>query len=204
MAEGDIFGLVVVFSNTVSQEELSFTLSGIQEGLIAPSMSAMGDDVKAWWDTDLNGVGSAQKNVHPTEVALERVTLRRLKPLEPLEQSYTTGLPIAGASTGDPLPPQSAPLISLRTNLIGKSYRGRVYLPPMDETETDASGELASSQATLMKGQFQELLDSLATDAFVPAVYSRLLDLATEVTSLKVDRRLRTQRRRTNRDPVYV
>lgn len=204
MAEGDIFRIVVVFGNTVSNEECSITLSGIQEGLIAPSMSAMGDDVKAWWDTDLAGGTSKEKGRHAAAITLERVTLRRIKPLEPLEQQYLTGLPIAGAALGDPLPPATATLISLRTVKIGKSYRGRVYLPPFDEGQGGVTGELSQLQADLVHDQWQAFLDSLATDAFVPAVYSRKLDTADEIVLSKVDRRYRSQRRRADSSPLYA
>jgi hypothetical protein len=203
MPDGDIFRVVVVFSNSVSNENLSFTLAGIQDGAIAPSISAIGDDVKDWWNTDLAGVGTAQKQRHTAEIALERVTLRRIKPVEPLELQYTTGLPIVGADAGDPTPPQTAALVSLRTANIGKSYRGRVFLPPIAVGDLTATLEMASAFAVGLGNQFETFLNTLAVDAFIPAVYSKKLDIATEVKSIKVDRRLRTQRRRTNRSTMY-
>lgn len=51
---------------------------------------------------------------------------------------------INGADTGDPLPWQCAGVISWRTALAGKSYRGRTYIP--GPSEGDTLGGLVTAQ----------------------------------------------------------
>ena len=48
----------------------------------------------------------------------------------------------AGTIAGDPLPTQTALLISLKTPLSGRSFRGRVYLPFWPEGSNDILGEV--------------------------------------------------------------
>lgn len=202
MPSGDIFLARIVFSNAATGEELSIGIHGAQDGAVAPSINAIGDDVKEWWLND-HGGGAGERVHYSADVALERVTLRRVKPVEPIEFSYTTGLPSAGTDVGNSMQPMSAILVSLRTASIGRSYRGRVYLPPIAEDEAGAAINLPDALADDIRDQFQGLLDLLGGDQFIPVVYSRTLDVGTEITQVKVDRRVRTQRRRTVRAPMY-
>lgn len=203
MAAGDLYQIVVSFTNADTAKDLSFTLSGKQPGLVAPSMTAVGDDVKDWWNTSLSS-GAAAKSRSGEKIALASVTLRRVLPLEPTIQSYTTGLPIVGASATEEYTAQAAPIVSLRTANIGKSYRGRVFLPPVAEGFVGTSARLNAGEAADIAQQFQDLLDSLAVDAFTPVIWSRKLGIGTEVTAVFVDEWLRTQRRRQARTAVYV
>lgn len=203
MAAGDLYQLVVAFANQNTGKGLSFTLAGEQPGILAPSMTALGDDIKTWWNAG-GGGGAAVKSYCAAAIELTEVTLRRVKPLEPLIQSYTDGLPIAGTDATDPYSGQVGPLVTLRTANIGKSYRGRVYLPPVAEDKVSANASLSAADAEDLAESFSDMLAALAADQFTPVVWSRVLDLGTVITDIFVDRILRTQRRRQDRAPVYV
>lgn len=49
--------------------------------------------------------------------------------------NYATGLPSAGTQTGDSLPNNCALVITKRTLLRGRSYRGRIYHPGIPEAQ---------------------------------------------------------------------
>lgn len=203
MAAGDVYRLKIYWTNGNTGESESTHIDGVQAGAAAPTMSALGDDVKDWWNIALGGF-SAEKSRHPAAVTLDRVTLQRIKPLEAVIQQYTTGLPIAGTSGGDALPPQDSCIVSLRTNLIGRRHRGRSYLPPMTETQVTSNGSIDSTVAQAVADQYEAFLDTLFADEFTPSVYSKVADSAQAITSIKVDRIMRTQRRRSTRGSVYI
>lgn len=213
MAIGDVSRVVAVFTDGTTGKEQTTGFHIEHTAVTAPSMTAIGADVVDWWNTDLAGAGSAQKNFHPNDIALTRVEMRRVDPLEPVVQTYAVGLPITGVETVDPLPASSAILVSLRTPNIGRRYRGRCYLPRFSEAELDTSGGLTAADALLVANQFRTLIATIAVDAAKVIVYSpedldatppRSGTIKTDVTEVFVDRRARTQRRRSLRTPVYV
>lgn len=174
-----------------------------QQTSLAISIGQTGDIVKAWWNDSGPG-SSAQKVNHSDALALDAVTLRRIYPIEPVEQLYTTGLPIMGTVTTLGNQPQDAILVSLRTPFIGRSYRGRNYLPPPADTKLAGPGQLTSGVAQDIATQFNDMIISEFAALDHPVVvWSPLLSVPSEVTTLKVDRFIRTQRRRQDNTPLY-
>lgn len=202
MGAGDVFRVGIGFTNALSGKGSSFSMYGRQAGAFAPDITSIGDDVKAWWTTGTGG--NPEKNAHGDSIALARVTLRRIKPLEPVELEYTSGLPIAGSS-GDTNPPEEvALLISLRTANIGRSYRGRVYLPGVKQSSyDDDTGRWKAAEVNTILDNFVGLQGALNADRLVAVVWSPKLQLATDVSSIKADLIPRSQRRRNKRVPEY-
>lgn len=201
MAVGDLHMIKILFTSSLSGETLSTSIVVRQDDVVAPAIATVGDDVKDWWNVALGGA-AAHKSFCAPSVSLSEVQLRRVVPVEPVIQSYTTGLPIAGTAAGQSLPPSSAVVASLRTAKIGKRYRGRMYLPPV--TETDSDGNLLSATANTMRDQLAAFGATLVVDSMTPVVYSRVLGTGEPITAYWIDARLRDQRRRSNRTPVYT
>lgn len=79
-------------------------------------------------------------------VILESISLRDFgQPNQPVFTS--TGTPLAGGGTGDPLPLSVASVVTLRTALAGRSFRGRTYLTGFTEAANDATGRIVSTAA---------------------------------------------------------
>lgn len=79
-------------------------------------------------------------------VIFESISLRNFgTPNQPVFTS--TGTPLSGGGTGDPLPLSVASCVTLRTALAGKHFRGRVYLAGMTEAANDATGRQSSTSA---------------------------------------------------------
>jgi len=207
MASGETYKISLEFSDSVTSKSYFPGFYVKQTTLTGFDVSDVGALVKEWWDVGRLDP-DPQKQWHAANIALESVRLRKIDPLEPLETAYTSGLPIAGSATGASYSASSAILFSLRTDFIGRSYRGRLFLPTPSESNCQ-NGILADADALDMADEFVALIGDLATtgagsaaDAQV-SVWSPKLAIATEVTHVKVDTRLRSQRRRQLRAPAY-
>lgn len=73
----------------------------------------------------------------------------------------STGAASAGSAVGNPLPPEVAFCVTLRTNLAGRSNRGRVYLPGFNDTALAAGGVLAATGVGHAQAFVQAVSDAL-------------------------------------------
>lgn len=117
-----------------------------------------------------------------------------------IEAAGATG---AGPATSafSQLPAECAICVSLGTETAGKSYRGRVYLPPPSTASLSTAGTIATATVNAIKSSFDEWLRAAGGNALQVAdldlcVYSRTLDVATLVTSTRVNNTWDSQRGR--------
>lgn len=207
MADNDVYKVTLAFSNSDSGKQYFPGFYIQQQGAVGFDVTDVGAEVKDWWNVD-GAAGPKQRSWHAANYQLDSVRLRKWDPLEPVETSYSAGLPIAGSAAGASYAPNNAILLSLRTDFIGRSYRNRVYLPTPAEASAQ-NGLLTSADALDISDRFVELIGALTAigagglaNAVVVA-YSAKLAIATPVTHTFVDENLRSQRRRTPRTPVY-
>jgi hypothetical protein len=109
--------------------------------------------------------------------------------------NHATGSPLKwqGQSTGSDYIPQGCCVVSEYTATRGRSHRGRVYLPWVSEGE-QTSGNLLDIPA-MQTAWTAFLANVAAADAFLH-VASYKLGTSSEVTSVVVKDKLKTQRRR--------
>lgn len=106
----------------------------------------------------------------------------------------------AGGLTSESPPAQVALVLSKYTNLYGKSYRGRNYIPFIADSQHD-DGQLKQSYVTATQTYWNALYvgtKSIGTgqqEVFC-GIYSRELNQINAVTNLIIRPVLRTQRRR--------
>jgi hypothetical protein len=84
-----------------------------------------------------------------------------------------TGGLLAGTGGGDPLPAQLAAVVTLRTALAGKSFRGRVYISGANEAENDAAGHIVAAFNTAIALFITGVQTDMATEGITLAVLSR-------------------------------
>lgn len=109
-----------------------------------------------------------------------------------------------GTGAGDLLPKQTCGLITLRTGLPGRGFRGRVYVPfpaeddnDTDSTPTAAYITLLTAFGTQLKTVLPMVISVGVTEAtLTPLVYHRLLGLGTAITQGTPRDRWASQRRR--------
>jgi hypothetical protein len=119
------------------------------------------------------------------------------------EQIYTPS--VAQGQRGVVNAPNStAVVVSLRTALSGKAYRGRTYVGGIANADITDPTHLAAISAASMATVFQDLIDALNTATLTLVVVSKFLNgvkrataVVTEIITLIVNTRLDNQRRRT-------
>lgn len=111
-----------------------------------------------------------------------------------------------GSKTNDVLPPQDAAVITWRTGLAGRSYRGRSYVPYQNEGEQNA-GVLAGGALTSLTTAAQAILTQYGPTGvsthWRACVLSRRLNgairpvpVGTNIVGFVVRSTIRSQRRR--------
>ena len=207
MAQGEVYRVLLKFTNADTDKVFTTAFYVDQPNITGFTVAQIGDSVKAWWNDGL-GAGSPGRDYYDSESSLFEVTLRKWDPLTPVEESYTTGLPIAGAATSEVAPDQVSTLLSIRSGNIGRSYRNRMYLPAMAEGIYGDEGVIADSSALDIAEGFAGLQAELVglsggVAAARWVVYSKLLSAGVPATQFRVDARPRTQRRRNITPAAY-
>jgi len=144
---------------------------------------------------DNNGGGSAWRALAHTGASVQDFVYT---PLDGTSASTVIAHAFNGVSGGDPLPASMAIVVTLRTALRGKSHRGRVYAGPHIESDNDGSGNPAAALITAEAVQWTNFLTALSGSGVTLVVASYLHSTAENVTSVSVDTRWDTQRRRLN------
>lgn len=94
-------------------------------------------------------VGAGIKGALFNGVWLDAIEAIQLSDVNLPVTTYTTGLPVAMTGTGTMLPNSAAAVVSLRTGLRGKSYRGRAYQPGVIANGSDNNTIAGSAQAAI-------------------------------------------------------
>jgi hypothetical protein len=141
------------------------------------------------------------------KLSSDRLTVRDVVPgtAAEVELDYTA---VPGQITADMCPPQCATLVTWRTGLAGRSFRGRTFLPGLAE-DRQANGTLVAAQLSEVADFVTQMLavfGPTGSDAnWQFAVISRITagaprtpPIATAVTAGVVQTRTGTQRRRNN------
>lgn len=107
----------------------------------------------------------------------------------------------AGVQTGATLPQQVALAVTTRTARVGRSYRGRTYLPPLAATYASTTGLLSTTLAQNLANAYAlYLTDLIARTPSIPAiVMSKTQSAMTPVNRLDVDTRFDVQRSRADK-----
>jgi hypothetical protein len=118
------------------------------------------------------------------------------------KSSIVAGTPVAGNVGNQPLPPNVAMVVTLETGGRGRSARGRVYIPGLDEASWDGD-EFSPTAAPNMTEEWDDLQTLLGVAQFRVIVSSSIENgvarptrLAQPVTSFVAKNKPGSQRRR--------
>jgi hypothetical protein len=143
---------------------------------------------------------TALKNILSTQWSLTRLTWRLVGPNNP-PLEHTPSPAIVGTQTANPLPNDVALVVSWKTALAGKSYRGRTYIGGLTQnalgTASDGSCALIAASGTTIDTAVGSLAPLTGENKLV--VYSPTLGEANVVIGATRGNRFDTQRRRENR-----
>ncbi len=112
---------------------------------------------------------------------------------------------VQGSVTEVSLPAEAALVTSLRTNSLGRSYRGRFYLAGLPRSQQADPQHMQSTYSAAVNDMFVSLISVLNAAGYALGVVSRVADgvaravgIITEVTGLITNNRIDSQRRRGN------
>lgn len=89
-----------------------------------------------------------------------------------------------GTAVGDPLPIQAAGVLSCRTGIPGRRYRGRMYLGPFTEND-QASSTLTGTKLTAINAFATAMFGAFSsTDQFEWVIWSEVGGFSTPVTNV--------------------
>lgn len=179
------FGWWIQHSLVGGQTELDSICAAVVAAMVAkpntftalnPNTAAV-DEMSAYYYGDTSGVATVVSHVPVTTL-------------------------VGAGSAGVELPLQCAIVVSLRTALNGRRYRGRFYVPMTSQSLTNH--QLPSAETTAIASAWQSVLNTLkdAVPTLEPVVVSFTGSVATPVTSLIVDSRVDIQRRRANKQTI--
>jgi hypothetical protein len=148
----------------------------------------------AHYRTNVAG-GEAWQAAAPTTASLAQFVYT---PLDGTSASTIITHAFAGLDAGDPLPVSTCLVVTARTALRGRSYRGRVYTGPYPETYNTAGAPVTSLVAAVAVQWDYLATTRLAGSGVSWVVASYLHSTAQDILHATVDGRWDTQRRRLN------
>jgi hypothetical protein len=107
----------------------------------------------------------------------------------------TAGSEWSGPTTSHDMSPQTCAIVKLNTALRGRSYRGRVYLPWVCDIY-NTNGALDGGAVSNAQTEWDEFFTDMTADGFALVVASYKHATAENVTTLIVESRTATQRKR--------
>lgn len=137
----------------------------------------------------------------------DSVTVTDVRTVDGPQFTAASFAPLDGTDAANPLPYQTAGLISWGTNTRGRSFRGRTYLGLFCEDHSDGrnlSTDLKAAMADFADfiiddGNFAVLSRYTLNPTPPPNTIPRVLGIATPITGYTVHPLWRTQRRRATR-----
>jgi len=158
--------------------------------------AAMGAQLVTLWNANLKGAIS-------TPVTLTQIKFTDLSADIGPVLNYSTGLPLVGTLTGPSLPNNCALVITKRTPLRGRSYRGRIYHPGLGEADVTANAVAAARVTALLTAYGALRTFTAGAKNYYMCVVSRYTDnaprvtgIATRVNGFTTDGMVDSQRRR--------
>lgn len=109
---------------------------------------------------------------------------------------------LAGSAAGSQAPPNVAVLVTKNTAFGGRAGKGRMYLPPLNETSLTADGLIDSSLRAAIQVDVDVFFNAIEARGWLPVVLhgaNSPLSTPSVIQSYAVDGRVATQRRRLRR-----
>lgn len=195
LATGNIIELKV-FNNLGSQNAINVCHFRVS----ATGGSSLTDETVA---TSLAaGVAPLYKAWMPSTALHLGIRLQIIQPLPVPIAITNTSQAGVGARAADAMSPQTAIVVTKRTALAGRQYRGRVYYPFWAEDQNDANGRPTAGGLVLADNANNYLFTNKSIVVgpnsvnLVPVVYRRINSTGTDIVAFVSRDRWATQRRR--------
>lgn len=203
MKSGDVIEVTVTATDSTSSTTFSM-VHNYRVTATAGNIRTWGAEWASAYDAALKKAVPTVSNksvasLYPTTTLFTQAVMFNLN--TPTE-NYAQNLAVRGTDAAQAYNPRAAILTSLNTGVRGRSYRGRLFYPPVGENNVDAGGTISTDTLTV----FQTFMNDIkvlgnSDENGTIAVYSRKLStenivFSTVVTQLTVRSNLASQRRR--------
>lgn len=189
MASGDLFHLAIIGRMGLNQLFVN-NLHYIEQ--TTPSGNAAKSLVDGFVDLAL----TPYSQLLPADYNIDTVRVIQITGAGTAAWEQNVNLP--GELTGDPLPPQDAPILRFKTGLTGRNQQGRIYIPAPNEA-MQASGVVSVTFRGAMENVGAAMLNITDTPSggeFGLVIFHRLTSTADLVTTAIAGVDIGTQRRR--------
>lgn len=157
-------------------------------GWTLPAMQQATIDLRDWWINQLRAS-------IPPQIALVQVQIRLYDPANPL--AYDLSVTPSPGTRGTNAEAGNVTLtISWRTGLAGRKFRGRIYIPGLNEGDVSQTDLVSSVITAALSVAAQALYTGALSAGVVPAVFHRVGATYTPVNSHVVEAIVDSQRRR--------
>jgi hypothetical protein len=187
---GDTYRLAMVGRLTSGQQWVT-TMAYIQnENTLVPGAQALAEAFAA-------GPATVLMALLPTDYAMDVVEVRQLN--APGTEGFDEPVTLLGSDPIEALPPMNCTIVSKRTGLVGRRFRGRMYLPAPSEGQQNG-GALLGTYVANVQAWAETILVVDAIDGSLAQYTARIwhddLGTGTNLTNVLVRTLLGTQRRR--------
>lgn len=166
-----------------------------ESGLTSQEAIDLGEVFADWWDAQLKAEVSST-------VSLEKVLIQSLDSGTAPLYEFTNGLPLSATSAAAAAPNNCTFAVQWRTNLSGRSHRGRTYHIGLTTTKYTANQLTVPNQSSFI-AQYGALITAVETAAYNLVVVSRYTGntqrpsgIYTAIQTCYIDRVLDSMRRR--------
>lgn len=187
--------LIFNYGTVVLENVLHFTTELVSWG--TANMEDLGAALYNWANIEYLGWMS-------DDIQLAEILLTSLDPAHAFQINATGDYPVIGGTVDPILPSNVNAVVKFLTGNIGRSFRGRAYVPGLGESFV-VGNALDTAKAGQLLNVWEELPDILNAEApdwfhtvvsFYTAGAPRANGVATPVTTYAVDGLVKTQRRR--------
>lgn len=162
----------------------------------AANRNALNAGLHTWWTTQLKAILAQQ-------LSLMSITSVNLDSPSAPSSVLTIGGGEPATSAGPSVPSNCALVVTHRTALRGRSYRGRTYVPSIDRASTSGVDFITAPVLALISSAFTWLMTPANVGNFIWSVLSkrnantdRPLGVLTPIVGVTMDAVLDSQRRR--------
>lgn len=189
-------GIKVCFSFLLRSVPVSFCLHVRAPGAVGQTdVDTIAALMTNWWIDTFRLLFSS-------DLVLQAVIATDVSQQPAVQATAVPGTGAAGDAAFDALPNNVASVTSLRTGFIGRSYRGRVYIPGLVASSI-VDNQISTGQQSGLFAAWQALNTLIVNAGYEWIVASYQLDnvkrttaVGTPVETIIVNRRVDTQRRR--------
>lgn len=187
----------IAWNYVLGLDPVAITMHALTPGAVTiPQQSAIANLAQVWCTADLMTHVSSQ-------MVFNSVVVTDLTTVNSPVITQNVSPPVAGTVAVNSLPASVALVVTLQTQLRGRNYRGRAYVPGIPTTDQFDQSNFVGTYVSQIQNQFSALLTQMTAGGYTMCVFSRFLNklprvvgVSTPIATVRGNARIGSQRRR--------